>query len=322
MDGHHGIVVPEQGADFVGQIAQGVPVFRKDNEFFSLPIGGKHFTVVLQQLGKLVPLAVYAAYPHSIGHLLQPFQRGNFRLHLPDGAGSGCPIGDIFLGLFQLICAEIVLIIVIRQGELRAIVCFPQLFLCQNVLQPLPPAVQGLINGFRRGGKPPLQDGQRKANGCLAVVVQVLCPVELLLHIAGDLGIKLPLGRGEVVVDGISTTFREQRCAIEFEQLLFHEPPHYVRNVDALVGRTGRTFKTVWVHQREKQLEILVFAIVGRGGQKQEVAGNLGKQSSQIESLGVFDLTAPDGGRHFVRFIADDQIPVGDAELFLQGFAA
>ena len=54
MDGHHGIVVPEQGADLIGQIAQGVPVLRKDNEFFPLTIGGKHFAVVLQQLGKLV----------------------------------------------------------------------------------------------------------------------------------------------------------------------------------------------------------------------------------------------------------------------------
>ena len=72
-------VVPEQGADLIGQIAQGVPVLRKDNEFFSLTIGGKHFAVVLQQLRKLVPFAVYAADPHSIGHLLQPFQRGNFR---------------------------------------------------------------------------------------------------------------------------------------------------------------------------------------------------------------------------------------------------
>ena len=250
MDGHHGIVVPEQGADLIGQIAQGVPVLRKDNEFFSLTIGGKHFAVVLQQLGKLVPLAVYAADSHGIGHLLQPFQRGNFRLHLPDGAGSGCTVGDVFLGLLQLVCAEIVLIKIICDGKLRAGIRLAQFFLRQNMLQPFPPAVQGLVDGFRRGGKPPLQDGQRKANGCLTIVVQVLCPVELLLHIAGDLGIKLPFGRGEVIVDGISSPLREQWCAVEFEQLLFHKPPHYVRNIDALVGRTGRTFKTVGIHQR------------------------------------------------------------------------
>ena len=250
MDGHHGIVVPEQGADLVGQIAQGVLVLRKDNEFFPLPIGGKHFAVVLQQLGKLVPFAVYAADPHGISHLLQPFQRGNFRFHFPDSAGSGCPIGDVFHGLFQLVRAEIILIKIICDGKMCASVRLAQFFLRQNMLQPFPPAVQGLVDGFRRGGKPPLQDGQRKANGCLAIVVQVLCPVELLLHIAGDLGIKLPLGRGEVIVDGISTPLREQWCAVEFEQLLFHKPPHHVRNVDALVGRTGGTFKTVGVHQR------------------------------------------------------------------------
>ena len=225
-------------------------MLRKDNEFFSLPIGGKHFAVVLQQLRKLVPLAVYAADPHGIGHLLQPFQRGNFRLHLPDGAGSGCPIGDVFLGLFQLVCAEIVLIKIIFDGKLCASVRLAQLFLRQNVLQPFPSAVQGLVDGFRRRCQPPLQDGQRKADGCLAVVVQVLCPVELLLHIAGDLRIKLPFGRGKVIVDGISTPLREQWCAVEFEQLLFHKPPHYVRNIDALVGRTSCTFKTVGVHQR------------------------------------------------------------------------
>ena len=72
MDGHNGFVVSEQGADLVGQIAQGVPVLRKDNELFPLPIGGKHFAVILQQFGQFIPLAVHAADPHGIGHLLQP----------------------------------------------------------------------------------------------------------------------------------------------------------------------------------------------------------------------------------------------------------
>ena len=31
VDGHHSVVVPEQGADLIGQIAQGVPVLRKDD---------------------------------------------------------------------------------------------------------------------------------------------------------------------------------------------------------------------------------------------------------------------------------------------------
>ena len=51
VDGHHSVVVPEQGADLIGQIAQSIPVLCKDDEFFPLPIGGKHFAVVLQQLG-------------------------------------------------------------------------------------------------------------------------------------------------------------------------------------------------------------------------------------------------------------------------------
>lgn len=48
------------------------------------------------------------------------------------------------------------------------------------------------------------------------------------------------------------------------------------------------------------------------------MARNAGKETAELIALGVFHLAAPHGRRHFVRFVADDQIPIGDLELFLQ----
>ena len=55
-----------------------------------------------------------------------------------------------------------------------------------------------------------------------------------------------------------------------------------------------------------------------RGCQQQEMAGDPGKHSAELIALGIFNFTAPHGGGHFVRFVADDQVPIRCAELVLQ----
>ena len=78
--------------------------------------------------------------------------------------------------------------------------------------------------------------------------------------------------------------------------------------------------EAVRIDQREEQVEVLLLAVVRRGCQQKEVPGDVGKKSAKLEAFCVFDLSAPNGGGHLVCLIADNQIPLGDLELFLQGF--
>ena len=148
--------------------------------------------------------------------------------------------------------------------------------------------------------------------------VQMIGAIEFLLHIVGDGGIQLRFHGREVIIDGIGNALREQRGSIEFKQILFHQAAHDVGNVYALIARPTGPFKAVWVNEGHKELEILFLAVMRRGCQQQEMAGDSGKQSAKLVSLGIFNFTAPHGGGHFVRFVADDQVPIRCAELVLQ----
>ena len=65
--------------------------------------------------------------------------------------------------------------------------CLQCLDFPQTAFQPLPAAAQGLMDGLRRGGEPPLQDGQGEADGSRSFVIgESLGPVEFLLHVTGD----------------------------------------------------------------------------------------------------------------------------------------
>ncbi len=67
-------------------------------------------------------------------------------------------------------------------------------------------------------------------------------------------------------------------------------------------------------------MEVLFLAVVRRRCQQKEVPGDIGEKPAKLEALRVFDFSTPNGGRHLVRLITDDQIPFGNLELFLQGF--
>ena len=54
----NGFFTAQQGTDLVCQVAQGVAVFGKEDELFPKTLGIKHALFVLQEAGKLFPLAV------------------------------------------------------------------------------------------------------------------------------------------------------------------------------------------------------------------------------------------------------------------------
>lgn len=78
--------------------------------------------------------------------------------------------------------------------------------------------------------------------------------------------------------------------------------------------------KAIPVQQGHEKLEVLLLAIVWRGGHQQEIPGDAGEQLAKPVTLRGLDLAAEERGRHFVSFVADDQIPVGLLELLLKVF--
>ena len=77
------------------------------------------------------------------------------------------------------------------------------------------------------------------------------------------------------------------------------------------------TFKTVGIEQAQEELEIFLFAVVWRGSEQDEVARDLAEQFTKLIAFGLLDLAAKEGGRHLVRLVHDDQIPLGLSQFVL-----
>src|SRR5216683_4371402 len=80
--------------------------------------------------------------------------------------------------------------------------------------------------------------------------------------------------------------------------------------------------KTVGVEQAQEDLEILFFAVMRRGGEQDEVTRDLAKQFTKLVAFSILDLAAKEGGRHLVRLVYDDQIPLGLLQFGLDVFIA
>ena len=81
-------------------------------------------------------------------------------------------------------------------------------------------------------------------------------------------------------------------------------------------------FEAVAVEQCHEELKVLFLAVVRGRGEQQEVARQAAEQLPQPVALGVPDLSAGEGRRHLVRFVAYNQVPVavGRLQLLLQRF--
>ena len=178
--------------------------------------------------------------------------------------------------------------------------------------------MQRLVDGFRRGGKAALQDRKSETNAAAVCAIEVVSAVELLLHIRRYVGIQLRLHGRQIIIDGVGEPFREKGCAIKLQQVFLHQAPHDIADINGLIASPACTLKSVRVNQRHEELKVFLFTIMGSGSKQKEMACNAGKQAAQLIALGVFDLPAPHGSGHLVGFIADDQVPIGNLQLFLQ----
>ena len=201
VDHDHGLLAAEQRGDAVLKIVQRVAVLGEDDELlvrrghgrrdragavgrsrFGHAVGdGGGGEDLAQQACQFAPLGVLAAAADAERERFQAFQRLDLSLQLGDGARRGGLIEDLLLGGLDLVVRRIFQILDVfgvqhRQRRRRAIgaglaAALEQFQLAQPAFQPLAAAAQRLVDGLGRGGQPPLQDGERKADGAGALVV-------------------------------------------------------------------------------------------------------------------------------------------------------
>src|SRR4051794_35301049 len=75
--------------------------------------------------------------------------------------------------------------------------------------------------------------------------------------------------------------------------------------------------EAIAIEQGQKQMEILILAIMRRGGEQQKLASAARKRFPQLESLRALNLGSVIGRGHLVRFIHNYQIPIHRADFGL-----
>ncbi len=163
-------------------------------------------------------------------------------------------VQHLLFGGFQLIAGcvfKVVEIVSIEHPALRDEGGNPLalgLEFAQALFKALLAPLERLVDGLRRRGQTPLKDGQRKTDrpGAL-VVLQGLCPIELLAHVGRDFAVELLFGRRQLVSDRMGDALREEWRTVELDQALLDHPPHEIGDVDLVNTVTEAPFEAVTV---------------------------------------------------------------------------
>ena len=272
-----------------------------------------------EQARELPPLRVAALLPDTEREALQLREGLDLRLQLDNRAGGSRLVQKACLGGLDLVlrCVlEVVYLVGIQRGrrqDRRGVgrsAPLEHLELPAPVLQSLPPPAQRPVDRLGRRRQPPLENRQRKADGAGPPGVgERLGAVELLPHVIGDGGVEAGLRLGQRVRDGIGDPLREERLALERQQVLLHHPPHQVRHVGRVDPVAEPPLEPVAVEQGHEELEILLLPVVRRRRHQQEVAAEARQQLAQPVALRVGDLAPEERRRQLVGLIADDKIP-------------
>ena len=277
-----------------------------------------------QQTRQLPPLGVVAPVQHLAGAPLELAQRFDLRPQLrarPRGRGPvenldlhrlGLLLGNV-LQVFQIGGVQLGLGEQVRRTDGAALEDL--LHLRQPVPEPLPPSAQGPVDRRGRRRETTLQDRQREADGRSLPALQPVGAIELPPDVVGDRVVQRRLGRRELVGDRVRPSHREERGAVELEELLLHHPPHQVGGVGAVDRGPEATFEPVPVEQRHEELEVVLLAVVGRRRHEQEVPREATEELPQPIALRVLDLPPEIGGRHLVGLVAHHEIPAAVGRL-------
>ena len=164
-----------------------------------------------------------------------------------------------------------------------------------------------------RGGEAALEDLQGESDippACLVSRREALRAIHLFAHVGGDRLIQGGFTVAQLVQCSVGAPLREQRAAIDPEQLLLGQASQHVARI-ALVHMVAETaLEAVGVEQGHEELEVFLLAVVRRRRHEKEVATTSAEQLSEPIALRVPDLRAEIARRHSVRFVAHDQIPL------------
>jgi len=153
---------PEQVAQPLCQVVEGVAVLAEDDQLAPLPISVKHGRVGLQQIAQLFPLAVGAAQHDLPGQPLQLLQAPDLQLQFGNRASSRGLVHHL-LFLLQQLCFrrifQVVPVFAAQAGQVaqelhaRCGAALEQLLFAHPALQPFAASAQRLVDRFRRGGQ-------------------------------------------------------------------------------------------------------------------------------------------------------------------------
>ncbi|GBD06133.1 hypothetical protein HRbin20_01735 [bacterium HR20] len=106
--------------------------------------------------------------------------------------------------------------------------------------------------------------------------------------------------------------------------MFFHHPPHEVGDVDLVHTVAEAALEAVTIQERQKELEVLLFAVVWCRGQQQKVSAYPRKKLTELVTLGVLDLASVERCGHLVGFVHDHKIPpaIGSGQFRLDGLVA
>ena len=107
----------------------------------------------------------------------------------------------------------------------------------------------------------------------LALSLQPVRAVHLVAHVLGHLVVEQRFLRRERVGDGVGATLREQRLALEGEQLFLDHPPHQPLGVEGCPALSRLALEAVGIDQRHEELEVLRLAAMRRRRHQEAGAG-------------------------------------------------
>ena len=310
--------LPSTPAILCVQVVQRVAVLGEDDDL-PLPAGRVvHLGVVLEQLREFLPLAVLARGDDGLGLLFEALEDDDFGFELGDGLGGRRLVDEALFEVLLLLGVQVVVVLGdVGQGLGQDVAgrgrrASPP---AAGVREPFLAAAERLVDGLRAGGEPPLEGGEGEADRPFARAVELVGLAHFRLDVFRDGLVQRGLDVGERVVDGVGLALREQRRAVELDQLLLHHPAHQVGGIDLVDAVAELAVEAVGVEQREEELEVLLLAVVRRGGHQQQVPGVLAEPLGEPEAAGLFELRAEEVGGELVGLVEDDQVPAGGAEL-------
>ena len=322
--------VAKTRAHLFEQVVQGVLRFGEDDQL-SAVLGRVDHQIIVEDAVELAPFRVHAGTQHAKRHGFEAFQRLDLKSELLHSLGGRRTGGDqvlelvdfllpIFLDVAQDVCIDRPLV------ETCPATLRSKARLAELAFQTLAAALQRLVDCGRRRRQAALEDLQGEANivPLLAVALgKTLHAVHLCPHVLSHRRIKRGLTLGELILDSVGPTLGKQRSAIECKQFLLGQPPHHVFCIGIMDAIAEPALETVTVKQSHEELEVFFLAVVRCRRHQQQVAAGLAELLADLVALGVFHFTAEIGGRHAMRFVADDQVPFLRAhELVLELFIA